>query len=239
MIGTNSATVLCVVAHPDDEVLGAGGTLAKHTIRGDDVSVLILSDGVMARYNERTEAAEQEIKKRRDDARRACDRLGVDDVRFDGFPDNKFDTVPLLDLVQRIERTIEGVEPSILYTHHYGDINIDHRLTAEAAVTAARPLADCPVERILSFETLSSTEWGVPSSGNVFQPTVFEDITGTLDVKLEALSKYKQELPKSPHPRSLDAVRANAELWGAKSGVQAGEPFELLREVRTDSNVQS
>jgi len=228
-------SVLCIVAHPDDEVLGVGGTLARHATEGEDVHVCILSDGVTSRYDDE-EAATSEIDRRRGRARRACDRLGAT-VSFYGFPDNSFDAVPLLDIVQTVEEEIADHAPDTVYTHHYGDLNIDHERTCRATVTATRPLADSDVGRVLAFETLSATEWSVPEPTNAFQPTTFVDVSDQLEEKIDALEQYEDELREVPHPRTLETVRKNAEVWGAKAGVSAAEPFELLREVdrRTSS----
>ena len=223
-------SVLCIVAHPDDEVLGGGGTLARHAADGDDVHVCILSDGVTSRYDD-TEAAETEIEQRRQRAWQAAETLGAS-VNLYGFPDNSFDTVPLLDIVQTIEAEISERNPQTIYTHHYGDLNVDHELTCRATITATRPLADSDIKRVLAFETLSASEWSVPRSNNAFQPTSFVDITDSLDTKMEALSVYDHELRDPPHPRTVDTVRKNADVWGSKSGVSAAEPFELLREIR-------
>lgn len=224
--------VLAVVAHPDDEVLGVGATLARHADGGDDVHVCILSDGVTSRYEEMSETSRQEIRRRRERAERACGELGTDSVSFHDFPDNQFDDVPLLDIVQAIEAEISEHEPGIIYTHHYGDLNIDHELTCRATVTAARPLADSTVTNVLAFETLSATEWSISEESNAFQPTSFIDVSDHLDRKLEALSVYEDELRESPHPRTKDTIRKNAEVWGAKSGFDAAEPFVTLRYSR-------
>ncbi len=223
-------SVLCTVAHPDDEVLGVGGALARHTADGEDVHVCILSDGVTSRYDD-TDAANEEIRQRRQRAERAAETLGAT-VSLHSFPDNCFDTVPLLDIVQTIESEIADHSPDTVYTHHYGDLNIDHELACRATITATRPLADSDIDRVLAFETLSASEWSVPSPDNAFQPTSFVDISDTLETKLEALSVYEDELREPPHPRTVDTVRKNAEVWGSKAGVSAAEPFELLREVR-------
>jgi len=225
-----SMSVLCIAAHPDDEVLGVGGTLARHSADGDDVHICILSDGVTSRYDETT-AADAEIQQRRQRAEQAADTLGAS-VSLHGFPDNSFDTVPLLDIVQVIETEIAEHDPNIVYTHHYGDLNIDHELTCRATITATRPLADSEVERVLAFETLSASEWSVPRPENAFQPTSFVNISDQLKIKIDALSEYKTELRKPPHPRTIDTVQKNATVWGSKAGVTAVEPFELLREVR-------
>ncbi len=223
-------SVLCIAAHPDDEVLGVGGTLARHAATGEEIHICILSDGVTSRYDE-GDAADEEIQQRRKRAKRAADVLGAT-VSLHEFPDNSFDTAPLLDIVQTIEAEIADHAPDVVYTHHYGDLNVDHELACRATVTATRPLADSGVDRVLAFETLSASEWSVPQPSNAFQPTTFVDISSHLDTKTEALSVYETELREPPHPRTVDTVRKNAEVWGSKVGVSAVEPFELLREVR-------
>lgn len=223
-------SILCVVAHPDDEVLGVGGTLARHAVDGEDVHICILSDGVTSRYDD-TETADDEIEQRRQRAQQAAQTLGAT-VSLYSFPDNSFDTVPLLDIVQTIESEITDHDPDVVYTHHYGDLNIDHKLACRATITATRPLADSGVGRVLAFETLSASEWSVPRPDNAFQPTSFVNISDSLDTKIDALSVYERELREPPHPRTVDTVKKNAEVWGSKAGVQAAEPFELLREIR-------
>ena len=223
-------TVLCVVAHPDDEILGIGGTLARHATQGDDVHVCILSDGVTSRYAD-NDNAKEEITRRRERATEACQKVGAS-VTLHDFPDNSFDTVQLLDIVQKVESEIERTQPTTVYTHHQGDLNVDHELTARAVLTATRPLKDSVVDRVYSFETLSATEWSAPIASNAFQPTTFVGISEHLPEKLEALSVYENELRDSPHPRTIETVRKNAEVWGAKSGMDAAEPLMLLRETR-------
>jgi LmbE family N-acetylglucosaminyl deacetylase len=223
-------SVLCIAAHPDDEILGVGGTLARHAENGEDVHICILSDGVTSRYDD-ADAARDEINQRRRRAQNAATTIGAS-TKLHDFPDNSFDTVPLLDIVQTVEEEIKAHDPDVIYTHHYGDLNIDHELACRATVTAARPLADSGVNRILAFETLSASEWAVPEPNNAFQPTSFVNVGEHLDTKTDALAVYETELRDSPHPRTIETIRKNAEVWGSKAGVQAAEPFEVLREVR-------
>lgn len=224
--------VLCVATHPDDEIIGVGGTLARHAAKGDDVHVSILSEAEPARYDEITPEVEAKMAERRDCTRSACATLGVESVSFHGFPDNAFDDIPLLDIVKVVEEEIRTHDPDVIYTHHYGDLNLSHELTCRAVVTAARPLPESNVGAILAYETLSTSEWAVPHVVNAFQPTSFRDISDYLERKLDALSEHSPELREHPHPRNVQNVRRNAKLWGAKAGVEAAEPFELLREVR-------
>ena len=223
-------SVLCVAAHPDDEVLGAGGTLARHAADGEDGHVCILSDGVTSRYDD-PESATEEIQQRRNRARRACETLGAT-VSLPEYPDNQFDTVALLNLVQTVEAELAEHEPRVVYTHHYGHLTVDHELPCRPPGTATRPLADSSVERVLAFETLSATEWSVPSPENAFQPQEFVNVDGHLSTKLDALAVYERELREPPHPRTPETIEQNARVWGAKAGVPAAEPFEVLRAVR-------
>jgi LmbE family N-acetylglucosaminyl deacetylase len=140
--------------------------------------------------------------------------------------------VSLLEIVKIVEEAIEEYDPSVVYTHHYGDLNVDHELTCRAVTTATRPLRDSCVERVLAFETLSATEWSTPSPNNAFQPQQFVNIADHIEQKLDALQVYEDELREQPHPRTVETVRQNARVWGAKSGVPAAEPFELIRAVR-------
>jgi LmbE family N-acetylglucosaminyl deacetylase len=222
--------VLCVAAHPDDETLGAGATLAKHVQAGDSVEVLLLSDGAMARHETETPAARQRREERRSDATAAGKVLGVDDVTVLDYWGNQLDDVPLIDVVRDVEAKVESFQPEVIYTHHYGDLNIDHQLVARAVRTAARPTADSPVDRVLSFETVSATEWGMPTADTAFQPTVFVDVGEQLDAKMDAIGVYETEMRDRPHPRAPASIRENARLWGDKSGLPAAEPFELLVE---------
>jgi len=228
-------SVLVVAAHPDDEVLGAGGAIAWHRRRGDAVSVLIMGEGLGARYatQERLRTAGgRQVVRLREEMARAHRTLGVTQTFQQQFPDNRFDSVDLLELVKAVEAVTRRVRPRIVYTHHAGDLNVDHRLTCEAVLTACRPLAGETVERILSFEVLSSTEWAPPRADRAFVPNVFLDISAVMDRKLKAMACYRSELRPATHPRSLAAMAHQAKLWGAKmGGVAAAEAFVLLREL--------
>lgn len=222
--------VLCVAAHPDDEVLGVGGTLARHADKGDTVEALLLSDGEMARHEEVTAAAEERREERRANAQEAADVLGIRSVEILDYWGNQLDDVALIDIIRDVSAKIDEVEPEVVYTHHCGDLNIDHQLVAKAVRTAARPFDDSPVDRILSFETLSATEWAMPRQETAFQPTVFVNITDYIDSKMAAVDIYRKEMRERPHPRSVENIRRNARTWGDKSGFSVAEPFELLLE---------
>ena len=224
--------VLVVVAHPDDEVLGCGGTIAKHVKNGDNVYVVILAEGITSRgvrpdKNFRMKGLE-ELKEA---AYKANDILGVTKLILKSFPDNRLDSVDRLDLIKEVEDLISNFKPAIIYTHHSGDVNIDHRRIHEAVVTACRPVPGCCVKHLLFFEVASSTEWQPPQSSLQFMPNWFVDISETLNKKLNALQVYSCEMRGFPHARSIDALKYLAMWRGASVGVNAAEAFMLGRNV--------
>ncbi|MBL0938539.1 MAG: PIG-L family deacetylase [Gemmatimonadaceae bacterium] len=227
------STVLVVVAHPDDEVLGCGGTIARYARDGHAVHVLVLADGVGARYAAGvTDSARTEERGRRTDAlQRAAAILGVSGVETADFPDNAMDTVPLLHVAQRIEQSIARLTPHIVLTHHAGDVNQDHRQTHDAVVAACRPQPGHSVRTLLTFEVASSTEWQLPGTRAAFEPNWFVDTTDTLELQLAALEAYAEELREWPHPRSVRALRARAEWRGATVGCAAAEAFMVGRHI--------
>lgn len=223
-------SALILAAHPDDEVLGCGGTIAKLSSSGGVVHVAFLADGVFSRVGEQ-DAQQQMLNIRRTAAQKACAILGVKSVLFGDFPDNRMDTVSHLDIVQVVEKIIADVQPEVVFTHHAGDVNIDHRRLHEAVVTACRPQHRHPVKTLLSFEVPSSTEWQVPGSAPAFVPNWFVDISLTLELKLAALEAYASELRPWPHPRSRPGVEHLAHWRGASVGVDAAEAFVLGRRL--------
>ncbi|OGV50872.1 MAG: GlcNAc-PI de-N-acetylase [Lentisphaerae bacterium GWF2_52_8] len=222
-------TVLVVAAHPDDEVLGCGGTMAKLAKAGHSVHVAILGEGATSRSAKREEADLGEVEKLRMAAREAGKMLGAAKVHLFGFPDNRFDSVPLLDIVKIIEQLIAELRPSIIFTQHGGDLNIDHVLTQRAVLTAARPLPGACVKEIYCFEAPSSTEWSFGQFEPSFRPNFFVEMASSLEDKLKALSCYESEERIFPHPRSPEALRSMARRWGAVVGVPAAEAFEQIR----------
>ena len=219
-------SILVVAAHPDDEVLGCGGYIANQVRSGGEVFVTFLSDGVTSRQGN---LGLQEIESRRNAARLASKVLGVSEVSFGDYPDNKLDTGPLLEIIKSIEAVVERVRPQIVLTHFGGDLNIDHRIVNQAVLTACRPAPKQGVKKVLFFEVPSSTEWQVPIEGEAFTPTWFEDISETLEIKIKALTVYEHELREWPHPRSVKAVEHLAHWRGASCGVDAAEAFVLGR----------
>lgn len=219
--------VLVVAAHPDDEILGCGATMAKHVAAGDEVRVLILGTGITARKEVATAQQAELLNNLTECAKSANSAVGVKNIVLKDFPDNKFDSVPLLDIVHSIEEIVSDFGPNIIYTHHYADVNIDHRKTAEAIQSVARPMQGSPIEKVLAFEIASSTEWNFRQSPR-FMPNVFMDVSGFLDKKLDAMRCYKGELREFPHPRSLEYLKAIATVRGGQSGMMAAEAFELM-----------
>lgn len=218
--------ILVVAAHPDDEVLGCGGTLARRIAHGATATVLILTDGGLQRYG-----AEQ-IARLKTAARAAGEALGYSDVRFCDLPDQELDALPLVRVVRAIEAVVEELRPDTVFTHHEGDVNYDHNVALRATMAAVRPLRMPFVRRVYSYSVLSSTEQGPLDLGAPFAPNVYEDISDYLEVKCRALACYESECRPFPHPRSLEAVRAHARVTGAAVGCAAAEPFVLRRELR-------
>ena len=230
-------TVLVVAAHPDDEVLGCGATIARHAANGDRVHILILAEGATSRRAQRDRgASKQALSRLGACAQRAGRILGAKSVTLEDLPDNRLDSVDLLDIVKIVERHVERLSPHTIYTHHSGDLNVDHRKVHEAVATACRPLPGAAVRRLLSFEVPSSTEWQLPGSQPPFQPTCFVDASRTLALKLRALRAYAQEMRPFPHPRSLRAVEHLAKWRGASAGLAAAEAFIVAREIIADAS---
>jgi len=222
--------ILIVAAHPDDEILGCGGTVVRLGKEGYEVYTLILGEGITSRDEKRKrEKREKDIEHLRKETYKANEIIGTKDVFLYDFPDNRFDTVALLDIVKTIEGVKDNIKPDIIYTHHRGDLNIDHRIIYNAVLTASRPIKGETVKEIYSFEIPSSTEWNYPY---IFSPNVFIDIAKTIDKKIEAIKCYKSELNKFPHPRSEEAIRSIARRWGSVAGLNHAEAFEVIRKVQ-------
>jgi len=216
--------VLVVAAHADDEALGCGGTITKHIANGDTVTVIFMTNGVSSRLNSST----ADENNRQSAMKQALETLGVCNYRCFDFPDNQMDTVPLLSIVKSIENVITEFQPSIVYSHFAHDLNIDHRITHQAVLTACRPIKGCSVKKILSFEILSSTEWQSPTLPS-FQAQYIVDISQYWHKKEQALLCYQEELRDFPHSRSLACIEALATLRGASHGFAKAEAFQVER----------
>ncbi len=224
-------TILVVAAHPDDEILGVGGTMARRAAEGDAIYALILGEGQTSRWRSRELADAAVIGQLHKNTLDAAEVIGFSKVFFENLPDNRFDSVDLLDIVKKVENYIEDIQPNIIYTHHFGDLNIDHRLTFEAVITATRPTEKCKVKEIYAFETVSSSEWSFGDKERSFCPNVFVDIEKYFNLKCDALSKYESEVCEFPHPRSMDMLDALAKKRGSTVGKHYAEAFELIRMV--------
>ncbi len=220
-------SVLVVAAHSDDEAIGCSGTIAKHVASGDQVHLLFMTDGVSSRTTIGSESI-----KRKSSAEMSAHILGVTSSQHLNFPDNKMDMVPLLDITKEVEGAIERISPEIIYTHHIGDLNIDHQITHKAVITACRPQPDFCVKEIYAFEVLSSTEWQTPSV-MTFIPNVFVSITEVIDIKKKVLNSYTEEMRSPPHSRSIDNIlRLNA-FRGSSIGVAYAEAYSLVRLIKS------
>ena len=215
-------TLLVIAAHPDDEVLGCGGTMACLAAKGAVVHVMFLADGIGSRTGTKIQS---EMDKRMTAARRACEVLGAQPPLFGDFPDNEMDITSRLAVTKKIETIIAQLAPDTILTHHAGDVNIDHRRIHDAVIAACRPQFDHPVRSLLFFEVASSTEWQTPGSAPAFLPDTFVEITNQLPQKQAALQAYAREMRAWPHPRSIEAIKYLAHWRGATVGVEAAEAF--------------
>ena len=222
--------ILVVAAHPDDEVLGCGGTLYKFSKLGYKINILFLSNGVSAR-NIVNKKMQKNISLRRKSAQNAGKILGINKIDFFDLPDNKFDSVPLLRIIKLIEQSIKEHDPSIIFTHYDNDLNIDHKITSQATITATRPYLNSSLKKLLLFEVLSSSEWNFGTSSKSFSPNYFVNIEKEIKIKQKAMKCYNQELRKWPHPRSLEGIKNLAKIRGSISGLKFAESFISIREI--------
>lgn len=225
-----SKKILIIVAHPDDEVLGCFGTVARLIKEGYEAYTLILGEGKTSRDEIRkVENKENEIKVLNTEMQRANNTIGIKKVFVESFPDNRFDSVDLLDIIKVILKVKDEIKPDIIFTHYEHDLNIDHQITYKAVITATRPMKEECVKEIYSFEILSSTEWNYPLS---FSPNTFFDISETLDLKISAMKEYQSELCIYPHPRSLKGIKLNAKYQGMRVGKKYVEAFKSIRIIK-------
>lgn len=224
---------LVVAAHPDDEVLGCGGTIARLSAEGWSVHVLIVAEGATSRDLRRDRVAkEDELSALAAAAHAANSILGAASVALGDLPDNRMDSIDLLDVVKVVEAAVALRRPEVVFTHHRGDVNVDHAVLHDAVVTACRPITGSTVRELLFFEVASSTEWRPPSSALAFEPNVFYDVSAHLHAKVRALEAYASEMREFPHPRSYRALEALARWRGASCGREAAEAFALGRLIR-------
>ena len=226
--------ILFVVAHPDDEILGVGATINRLVKNYNCmIKVIILGEGVTSRSNERNiDQWQIELKQHKENIKKAQQSVGYQELSVYDFPDNRFDSVDLLDIIKVIEKEKKLFKPEIIFTHHGGDLNIDHQLTCNAVITACRPMEDELVSTIICFETPSGTEWRSSADPNHFIPNLFIKVSEeNLAAKIKAMESYEYERRKYPHPRSPEALTIQAQRWGIAVGKKYAEAFMLVRTI--------
>lgn len=217
-------TNLIIAAHPDDEILGCGGMIKKLS-KKEDFFVLILSSGAETRYEK---AMENTLKNNAVEANRI---IGTKKIFFENLPNQQMDIIPILEITKLIEKYINKLQITRVFTHHIGDLNKDHQLIAEATFTATRPIVGQLVKELYSYNVPSSTEWNCIEGEKNFIPNTFIDIKDELKYKIKAMKCYKSECRKYPHPRSPKALKAHSNYWGLVTGLEYAEPFKLIRKV--------
>jgi LmbE family N-acetylglucosaminyl deacetylase len=217
--------ILIVAAHPDDEVLAMGGTIARLSNEGSDVQVVFLATGMLARGKSKWHL--KGLSKLQEDSRKALKLLKAQPPVFGKLPDNQLDTVPFLEVVHIVERHIVNLKPDVIYTHWRSELNVDHQIVYRAVVTATRPFQS-NVSSLYAFSVPEATMY-VPE--NDFQPNYYVDIAKTLKIKIEAMNLYRTEQRQKPHVRSREGIETVASYYGFMSGLEYAEPFYLLRQV--------
>jgi len=229
--------ILVICAHPDDETIGMGGTLKKLS-KKHNVSILFVAEGITARRksgyatipqydvdHDEMKKMKKEIIVRKNHAKKALSILGIKKMRFLDLPNQELDQIPLLKITKQIESEISNTKANVIFTHHFNDLNLDHRIVYEATITASRPIPGSTVTSIVSFEIPASTDWRKPYQ---FNPNLYIDISKELEYKVKALEAYNYEIRKPPHPRSKTITKAIANRWGSLSGYNAAEAFEII-----------
>lgn len=222
--------ILVISAHPDDEVLGMGGTIAKLTQEGNEVYVLIVTDGSSCQYEESEELCEI-IRKKKLETKACADVLGIKQVIYGELPDMKLDRIPHVIINKILETTINEVQPQIVYTHFWGDVNMDHQQIYKSTLVAVRPMMGQVVKELYCYRVPSSTEWTPNKADTMFMPNIFVDIENVAEKKYEAFVKYSTELRDYPHPRSVQYLRETDRTAGLKVGLHCAEEFVLLRKI--------
>lgn len=219
--------ILCVAAHPDDEALGLGGTLIRHAEEGDEVYIIILSEGEDAKSSRGTRDPDRVGR-----ADEWCQLSGTKLYRIYDLPDQKFDTISRLEIVQMLEKDIAEIRPDIIYLHHPNDINTDHQIAGQAVLTAVRPMSTGDMNPTLfAFETPSTTDQAPQIPSFIFYPNHYVDVQSVWTKKMKSLQAYKNEMGAAPHPRSPESIEALAIKRGAESGLLKAEAFALMRQV--------
>jgi LmbE family N-acetylglucosaminyl deacetylase len=226
--------IMIVVAHPDDELLGLGATMNKLILEKNIIThVVILGEGITSRADKRNaEQWKNELSIHRQNIKEAQDLIGYHSVSIYDFPDNRFDTVAILDIIKVIEHEKSQFEPEVIFTHHGGDVNIDHQRTFEAVITACRPMKNEKVKHVVTFETPSGTEWRASSDPKHFVPNLFFSVDiNNIEAKIKGMESYEFEKREFPHPRSPQALKIQAQRWGVAIGKEYAEAFEVIRSI--------
>jgi LmbE family N-acetylglucosaminyl deacetylase len=234
MIDFNNKKIMIVVAHPDDELLGLGATMHKLIHEQQcQIHVVILGEGITSRADGRdTQLWEKELATHRENIKNAQAAIGFQSVSIYDFPDNRFDSINLLEIIKVIEKEKSIFLPQVVFTHHGGDLNIDHQRTFEAVITSCRPLQEEIVKTIITFETPSGTEWRSPSDPRHFLPNLFFSLKkNNIDAKINGMECYEFEKREYPHPRSPEALTIQAKRWGVAIGCNYAEAFCLIRDL--------
>ncbi len=216
---------LIIAAHPDDEVLGCGGTAVRLVQEGHSVIPVIVCENATVRYESDKATQLEEWSKK------SANILGISEPEFLRLSDQRLDSYSALEMAQLIEKKIFEIKPDVVFTHHGGDINKDHRILFDATLVATRPLPGSSVKSVYTYETISSTEWGFTDYYPKFSPNTFYDISETLTLKINAFMQYESEIKKYPHPRSPEGIEVRAKDWGTRIGLKAAEPFQLIRRI--------
>ena len=218
-------SVLVIAPHPDDEVLGCGGTIAKNVENGEEVFVVVVTKGCEPLFHQ------DSVEKVREECKAADALLGVRKTIFLDFPAAMLEDVPRYKLNDALVDVIQGIKPSTVFIPHRGDMQLDHKMITDASMVALRPKYNHTVSKIYQYETLSETGWDVPNVTNAFIPTAYSDITGFLNLKLDAMKQFSTQIASYPNPRSVEAIKALAMYRGSNVGLSAAEAFELVREI--------
>ena len=222
--------ILIIAAHPDDEVLGMGGTIAKLVMDGKEVDLLIVTDGSSSQYRD-SDNLQEIIEGKKQETRRCADILGIKNIYYGGLPDMKLDAIPHIEVNHAIERTIDLVKPDTVFTHFWGDVNCDHQNVYKSTMVAVRPVLGQVVKELYCYRVPSSTEWTPNKADTMYMPNVFIDISEVTSVKYEAFACYSTELRDYPHPRSVQYLKETDKAAGLRVGLLAAEEFVLLRQL--------
>ncbi|MDO5978847.1 PIG-L deacetylase family protein [Flavivirga spongiicola] len=226
--------ILVVVAHPDDELLGLGASMHKLIKKYNcKIRAVILGEGITSRADQHdTNKWKEELKQHKQNIEEAVSQIGYESVGIYDFPDNRFDSVALLDIIKIVEKEKREFQPEVIFTHHGGDVNIDHQKTFEAVITATRPMDHEKVKTIITFETPSGTEWRASSDPRHFTPNFYISVSEKdIEAKIRGMESYKFEKREFPHPRSPKALTILAQQRGVSVGKNYAEAFCIIRSI--------